>query len=206
MAENERVAVKTIERVSAVSAWEALFRAQVTVMRKLAEDFPSHVISLTEYDVMYTLSIQNNRRMRIRDLNSRTLLTQPSVSRLVDRLTAKGLLSKSVDPSDGRGTIVTLTDQGFEVYRDAARVHGRSITGQMTMALDPDELAQLQALCDKLRIGVSGGNDDCVIDPDAADPDAADLNAADPNSADPGAAHTNASDPDAAGAVSPGAP
>lgn len=167
MAESERVAEATAHRVTPVSSWEALFRAQVTVMRKLAEDFPSHVISLTEYDVLYTLSIQPNRRMRIRDLNSRTLLTQPSVSRLVDRLTAKGILSKAVDPSDGRGTIVTLTDQGFEIYRDAARVHGRSITSQMTTALDPDELAQLQALCDKLRIAVSGGNDDCVVDPEA---------------------------------------
>src|SRR3978361_1672005 len=64
-------------RVSPVAAWEALFRAQVTVMRTLAEDFPSHVISLTEYDVLYTLSIQANKRMGIRDLNSPTLLTQP---------------------------------------------------------------------------------------------------------------------------------
>ena len=163
-AATETAATDTVERVSPVAAWEALFRAQVTVMRKLAEDFPSHVISLTEYDVLYTLSIQPNRRMRIRDLNSRTLLTQPSVSRLVDRLSAKGILSKAVDPSDGRGTIVSLTDQGFAIYRDAARVHGRSITGQMTKALSPDELAQLRALTDKLRIAVSGGNDDCVVD------------------------------------------
>src|ERR1700712_5405271 len=166
--DSERVDRSTGERVSPVAAWEALFRAQVTVMRTLAEDFPSHVISLTEYDVLYTLSIQVNRRMRIRDLNSRTLLTQPSVSRLVDRLTAKGIVTKSVDPSDGRGTIVSLTDQGFAIYRDAARVHGRSISGQMTKALTPDELAQLTALCDKLRIAVRGGNDDCVVDPTAA--------------------------------------
>src|ERR1700709_201328 len=107
MAESERAAEATAQRVTPVSSWEALFRAQVTVMRTLAEDFPSHVISLTEYDVLYTLSIQVNRRMRIRDLNSRTILTQPSVSRLVDRLTAKGIVTKSVDPSDGRGTIVS---------------------------------------------------------------------------------------------------
>ncbi len=104
--------------------------------------------------------------MRIRYLNSRTLLTQPSVSRLVDRLSAKGILSKAVDPSDGRGTIVSLTDQGYAIYRDAARVHGRSISGQMTKALSPDELAQLRALTDKLRIGVTDGADDCIVDPE----------------------------------------
>ncbi|GAA1001173.1 MarR family winged helix-turn-helix transcriptional regulator [Subtercola frigoramans] len=159
MADHDRA-----EKVSPVAAWEALFRAQVTMMRMLAEDFPSQVISLTEYDVLYTLSIQPERRMRIRDLNTRTLLTQPSVSRLVDRLAARGILSKSVDPSDGRGTIVSLTADGFEVYREAARVHGRTISHEMSKALHPDQLAQLLALCDRLRISVSGGTDDCVVD------------------------------------------
>ncbi|TQL55094.1 MarR family transcriptional regulator [Subtercola boreus] len=155
-------------KVSPIASWEALFRAQVQVMRTLAEDFPFKGISLTEYDVLYTLSFQPNRRMRIRDLNSRTLLTQPSVSRLVDRLSSRGLVNKSVDPSDGRGTIVSLTGAGYEIYRDAARTHGRSITSQMTKALTDDELAQLAVLCDKLRIGVSGIDDDCVVEtPDA---------------------------------------
>ncbi|MEA9984725.1 MULTISPECIES: MarR family winged helix-turn-helix transcriptional regulator [Subtercola] len=157
-------APRTAPSVSPVSAWEALFRAQVTVMRTLSDDFPAHGISLTEYDVLYTLSIQPQRRMRIRDLNSRTLLTQPSVSRLVDRLANRSIVSKAVDPADGRGTIVTLTDHGFTLYRDAARIHGRSITGQMTSALSADELAELTALCDKLRIGITGGNDDCVVE------------------------------------------
>ncbi|MDF2443794.1 MAG: hypothetical protein JWR01_1997 [Subtercola sp.] len=157
-----------VTKVSPIASWEALFRAQVQVMRTLAEDFPFKGVSLTEYDVLYTLSFQPNRRMRIRDLNSRTLLTQPSVSRLVDRLSLRGLVAKSVDPTDGRGTIVTLTDAGFDIYRDAAHTHGRSITGQMTKALTDDELTQLAALCDKLRIGVSGVDDDCIVEtPDA---------------------------------------
>ncbi|RFA23622.1 MarR family winged helix-turn-helix transcriptional regulator [Subtercola boreus] len=155
-------------KVLPIAAWEALFRAQVTVIRTLSADFPSQTISLTEYDVLYTLSTQPSRRMRIRDLNVRTLLTQPSVSRLVDRLTARGMLEKSVDPADGRGTVVTLTDEGYSVYRTAARTHGRSITGQMTKALSDDELAQLKELCDKLRLGVTGGTggaaDDCVVE------------------------------------------
>lgn len=151
-------------KVSPIAAWESLFRAQVAVMRTLSDDFPSQVVTLAEYDVLYTLSTQPQRRMRIRDLNTRTLLTQPSVSRMVDRLVGRGLVAKSVDPSDGRGTIVHLTDEGFRLYHEAARAHGRSITGQMTKALNDDELAQLKELCEKLRIGVSGGSDDCIVE------------------------------------------
>ncbi|PPL14237.1 MarR family winged helix-turn-helix transcriptional regulator [Microterricola pindariensis] len=138
-------------RAEAVAAWESLFRAQVTVMRTLAAEFPSREISLNEYDVMFTLSLHPERRLRLRELNRQMLLTQPSVSRLVDRMSARGLLEKEHDPNDGRGTVIVLTDAGFELFRRVAVSHMDSITRRVGGALDDDELRQLTALCDKLR-------------------------------------------------------
>ena len=40
----------------AIDAWEALFRAQVSVLRQLNAEFPSSEISFTEYDVLLNLS------------------------------------------------------------------------------------------------------------------------------------------------------
>ena len=98
-AQRTRVAAPT-----AVTAWESLFRAQVAVMRTLAAEFPTRDISFNEYDVLFNLSRQPNRALRLRDLNTHVLLTQPSVSRLVDRLVARGLVAKCPEPSDARGT------------------------------------------------------------------------------------------------------
>ncbi|MCU1545245.1 MAG: transcriptional regulator [Homoserinimonas sp.] len=137
----------------AVTAWEALFRAQVTVMRQLHEEFPADEISLNEYDVLFNLSRQPDRRLRIRNLNEHVLLKQPSVSRLVDRLVARGLLAKLSDPGDGRGIIVELTDAGFDMFRRIARAHSKSIAARVGGVLDRDELEQLTRLCDKLRQG-----------------------------------------------------
>jgi DNA-binding MarR family transcriptional regulator len=142
--------------VSPVAAWESLFRAQVSVMRELAAEFPSNIVSLNEYDVMFNLSLCPGRTLRIKELGEKVLLTQPSISRLVDRLVARGILEKADDPNDGRGTLVRLTDAGVGVYRQAAVVHAQSITAHMTGHLSPDELAELARLCDKLREGVSG--------------------------------------------------
>jgi DNA-binding MarR family transcriptional regulator len=141
--------------VSPVAACESLFRAQVAVMRQIASEFPSDVISLNEYDVLFTLSRSENRTLRIRELNENVLLTQPSISRLVDRLTARGLVTKLMDPNDGRGTLVALTDDGFTLFRDAARIHGRSISSRMDAALSPDELAELARLTGKLYTSVT---------------------------------------------------
>ncbi|QTX06259.1 MarR family transcriptional regulator [Agromyces archimandritae] len=122
-------------------------------MRALTAEFPSEIISLNEYDVMFILSRQEDRSLRLRDINRMTLITQPSVSRLVDRLVARGLLAKRDDPSDGRGTIVSLTDAGFDLFRRVAVSHMQSITTHM-QALDDDELRELTALSDKIRTGV----------------------------------------------------
>lgn len=137
---------------TAVAAWEALFRAQVSVMRHLTAEFPTGEISLNEYDVLFNLSRQPGRQLRLKDLNRHLLLTQPSVSRLVDRLTARGYLAKSHDRDDARGVIVTLTDTGFDLFRHVARSHIESIARKVGGSLSTEELERLTVLCDKLRL------------------------------------------------------
>ena len=138
---------------TAVSAWEALFRAQVSVMRYLNADFPTGELSLNEYDVLFNLSRQPHRQLRLKELNEHLLITQPSVSRLVDRLAARDYVTKSHDPDDARGIIVQLSDEGFELFRKVARSHIESITARVGGSLTTEELTTLAALCDKLRLG-----------------------------------------------------
>lgn len=142
------------DEARAVAAWEALFRAQVAIMRRLGADFPSEEISFNEYDVLYTLSRARNRSLRLRDLNKSILLTQPSVSRLIDRLAARGLVEKLPDARDARGTVIRLTDAGYAAFYRVAHVHGASIRRVVGDALDADELATLTALCTKLRVNL----------------------------------------------------
>jgi DNA-binding MarR family transcriptional regulator len=141
------------DRRDAVDAWEALYRAQVTVMRRLRVAFPDEELSMSEYDVLFNLSRMPGHAARIRDLNRRLLLTQPSVSRLLDRIAARGLITKREDPRDARGTIVTLTAEGAAMFRRVGARHAAGIAETMSV-LSPDELRQLRALTDKLRQGV----------------------------------------------------
>ena len=141
------------EKSLAVDAWEALFRAQVSVLRQLNSEFPSDQLSFNEYDVLFNLSRQPGRKLRLRDLNRHLLLTQPSVSRLVDRLVERAFVTKESDPADKRGTVVCLTERGHEVFRRVAVIHAESIRRRVGGALDAEELALLTALTDKLRLG-----------------------------------------------------
>jgi DNA-binding MarR family transcriptional regulator len=139
------------DRTAAVDAWESLYRAQVTVFRQLRDDFPDGEVTLTEYDVLFNLYRQPERRARIRDLTPQLLLSQPSVSRLIERLAARALVERSGDPTDARGTLVALTAEGVEVFRRVGAQHSAWIAERMSV-LTPDELRRLTELTTKLRM------------------------------------------------------
>ena len=134
-----------------VDAWEALFRAQVSILRDINADFPAEQLTIVEYDVLFNLSKLPDWAARPRDLTPLLLVSQPSVSWMIDRLVDRGLVTKAPDPDDGRGTVVTLTQAGFERFRRVAVVHSETIAKRFGDRLDDQELAQLIELCDRLR-------------------------------------------------------
>jgi DNA-binding MarR family transcriptional regulator len=140
-----------------IGAWESLFRAQVTVIRELSREFPSGEISFNEYDVLFNLSKQDGHRLRIRDLSKHLLLSQPSVSRMVDRLVSRDLVRKESDPGDGRGTFVCLTETGYALFRRMAVIHAESISRHVGANLSIEELSELTRLTDRIRDGVDVG-------------------------------------------------
>lgn len=138
------------DRRLAIAAWESLFRAQHEVLHEISGDFCEDDLTQAEYDVLLTVTRGDDHAARLRDVTANMLISQPSVSRLVDRMVARGLISKCPDPQDGRGAIVRATDIGLAAFRRVATTHGRSIAERMSVLTDA-ELAQLQALTSKLR-------------------------------------------------------
>ncbi|QWF78080.1 MarR family winged helix-turn-helix transcriptional regulator [Amycolatopsis sp. CA-230715] len=136
---------------NATRAWESLFRAQVTLMRRFQRAHRDAEVSLREYDVLYNLSRFPDAGLRINELNEHILLTQPSLSRLVDRMESDGLVERGADEGDRRGTVVRLTARGAEVQRRVGRAHAAAIGKYVGGALTADELRTLERLCDKLR-------------------------------------------------------
>ena len=89
-------------------AWEALLSAHAVLMKQFAAEDIWADVSMREYDVLYTLS-KCPEPLRISELNRHVLLSQPALSRLVDRLAERGLIERRADPADGRGVRLSLT-------------------------------------------------------------------------------------------------
>jgi DNA-binding MarR family transcriptional regulator len=136
-------------RHPANDAWEALLAAHATLMKEFAARDIWQELSMREYDVLYTLS-KCPGPQRMSELNRHVLLSQPALSRLVDRLADRGLVRRVADPTDGRGVRLSLTDAGRALQRQIGRRHARDVARAMTAELTPAELRQLQAICQKL--------------------------------------------------------
>jgi DNA-binding MarR family transcriptional regulator len=130
-------------------AWEALFRAQATIAQELSAADVWHAVSPREYGVLYALSSAPHG-LRISELRSDVLLTQPGISRLIARLEAAGLVERVDDPDDGRACRIRLTDAGAHAQRDVGRRHGRHVGQTMARGLTDEQLVQLRDLCRSL--------------------------------------------------------
>ena len=135
--------------ILANDAWEALLSAHAGLMKQFAAQGIWQDLSMREYDVLYTLS-KCPAPERMGELNRHLLLSQPALSRMVDRLVDRGLVQRQTDPADGRGVLLALTDAGLALQRQIGRRHARGVARAMTQELTPAELRQLEALCLKL--------------------------------------------------------
>lgn len=130
-------------------AWESLMIAHASLMGTyLTEDMWKEA-SMREYDVLYTLS-KHGKSMRISEIQQGVLLSQPALSRAIDRLVVRGLLARCTDEVDGRAVQVSLTAEGSRVQREIGLAHGRSVAREVSAHLTEEDMQDLKRLCKKL--------------------------------------------------------
>jgi len=137
-------------------SWEALLTAHTALLRAFGAEpvWRSFNLTIREYDVLYTLA-KAGEPVRIGELQRNVLLSQPALSRMVDRLTERELLERVQDAADGRAVRVRLTAAGQQVQREVGLRHARSVARRMGAALEESELRELERLAGKLLAGVA---------------------------------------------------
>jgi DNA-binding MarR family transcriptional regulator len=126
-------------------SWEALLSAQVSVTRGFSEERMWDEVSLNEYDVLYALK-KAGCALRQSELTKQVLLSQPALSRLVERMEQRGLVERTSDSRDKRGVLVSLTDAGADAQQRTGARHARSVEARMRR-LTPEQQRQLRDLC-----------------------------------------------------------
>jgi len=139
-------------------AWEAMFRAQVLLLRSFAADDIWTELAQNEYDVLYTIS-KSADGLSMVEINRDILMSQGGISRLVGRLEARGLLERCVDPRDGRAARLVLTEEGRRLQRVVGRLHADAVATAMSRTLTHDQLTHLRELCRQITDRIAVGDD-----------------------------------------------
>lgn len=107
-----------------IRTWVRFLQAHSAITRELeAQLVGAHGLTLSDYDVLVQLARASEGRLRNIDLARAVLLTRSGITRLVDGLEKDGLVSRCSCPSDKRGTLIAITDQGMKKLREAAGTH-----------------------------------------------------------------------------------
>lgn len=126
----------------------------------LAEALPQRAMALTTLFFQRTrlgisrpeagvLRAVSNQPQRITDLAANEALTQPAITRLVDRLQDRGWITRQADPTDRRAVLVALTPAGHDVLR-RLRLEYRALLHEEVGALDDADVAALGRAVDVL--------------------------------------------------------
>jgi len=138
--------------VEQMRAWESFLRAHAAVVPILARELEqARRIPLNYYDVLVQLANAKRRKLRLNELNQRLVLSQSALSRLVDRMEADGLVAREPDPTDRRGTVVSMTHPGLTALRQAAPVHRSGIEHHFSCHMSEAEARTLAAIMDRVR-------------------------------------------------------
>jgi len=125
------------------------------VQQLLLGDFDAivgrHGLTFARYEALVLLAFSRQGHLSMSKIGQRLMVHPTSVTNIVARLVAAGLVERTPNPADGRGMFATITPLGTEVMEAATR--DIVAAGFSLGVLTPREHEQLFVLLRKVRVG-----------------------------------------------------
>jgi DNA-binding MarR family transcriptional regulator len=103
------------------------------------------------YEILVRLSEQPDRAMRMSELAERSLSSRSRLSHAVARLEESGWVRRESCPTDKRGSIAVLTDDGFAALAAAAPGHVEGVRTHLLDRLTRTQVGQLRRISEAVR-------------------------------------------------------
>ncbi|MBN9514565.1 MAG: MarR family transcriptional regulator [Alphaproteobacteria bacterium] len=124
--------------------------------REMEKTFARHGLNDATFDVLATLRRSGPPySLSPGDLLATMMITSGTMTNRVDQLEKVGLVERTQNPEDGRGVIISLTDEGFAVI-DAAVTDHVATQSRLTSMLSPKDKATLNRLLSKYLVAITG--------------------------------------------------
>lgn len=136
---------------SHLRAFRTLLEAHAQLLDALSVRFRDRDLSLPYYDVLVHLSEARDHRLRMQELAHRVLLSKSGLTRLIDRMEARGLVEREVSLNDARGVNAVLTSAGLAALQDAVPAHKEDLVELVGAVMSEQEADVLADLLGRVR-------------------------------------------------------
>ncbi|MEU3983364.1 MarR family transcriptional regulator [Streptomyces sp. NPDC026672] len=135
--------------------WRSFLMASRLLFDRLERDLKQDSdLSFAYYEILSRLSEAPGRSMRMADLAAACVFDRSRLSHAVDRLTRDGWVRRVPCPSDTRGQLAQLTDEGMEKVRRTARDHVERVRTLLFDRLTREQQADLREASEALATGI----------------------------------------------------
>lgn len=127
------------------------------IEQRLEPVYREHGLEAGWHDILATLRRSGPPyRLRPTELTGATMLTSSGTTKRLDKLEQAGLIARTPDPDDRRGTLITLTGEGRRVIDATTAAHWDN-ERRILAGLRDAEQRRLAELLRKLQLGLPPG-------------------------------------------------
>jgi DNA-binding MarR family transcriptional regulator len=134
---------------ASMRAVTSIMRAHQILIAQLDATLRPLGITFSRYEALVLLVHSHDGALPLSKIGERLQVHATSVTNVIDRLEAAGLVRREPNPRDGRGTLAVITDEGRKVA-DKATVEFNESRFAMS-ALELDELRRVFDILRRLR-------------------------------------------------------
>lgn len=138
------------EVYASMRAVTSIMRAHQVLIAQLDGMLRPFGITFSRYEALVLLSHSQNGALPLSKIGERLQVHATSVTNVVDRLEAAGLVRRSPNPFDGRGTLAVITAEGRGVARKATEAFHGARFGMPTLSVE--DLDEVFRILRKLRV------------------------------------------------------
>ena len=132
-----------------MAAVTSVMRAQQIYQARVDEALKPFRLTFARYELLMLLHFSSRGSMPVKKASERLQVHPTSITNAVDRLEAAGLVRRNPHPTDGRSSLVEITDEGRRLGLKATVVLNQEVFGQP--GLTPKEVDTLVGVLRSLR-------------------------------------------------------
>lgn len=133
-----------------MAAWRTYIETSGDLLRAIEKDLAPFGLDRGDYQLLAMLSEAPEQQLRMCDLADSLRLTRSGLTRRMDGVLKKKLVTRVQSEEDGRAAYASLTPKGLELLKQVAPEHLESVRRLMIDLLSPSEIKAIASAFGKI--------------------------------------------------------